>query len=144
MVGHTKQSRQQAEDRALLDGFLWRFVGMRLADAEAATATQLRSGLQTLDRLLARERNKGVARHWSYDLNRHVSLKRARDGLLEMLRERAEPTDDRGINLAEDRRRPDLTRRKPRQAVRRPKAAPGRGAPSASPPGIQNRITTSS
>lgn len=28
---------------------------------------------------LSRERNKSMARHWSYDLNRHIALKLARD-----------------------------------------------------------------
>ena len=28
---------------------------------------------------LRRERNKSTAGHWSYDLNRHIALKRARD-----------------------------------------------------------------
>ena len=30
---------------------------------------------------LRRERNKSMARHWTYDLNRHIALKRARDRL---------------------------------------------------------------
>lgn len=42
---------------------------------------EVRTLLSTLDRLIARERNKGVARHWSYDLNRHIALKNARTNL---------------------------------------------------------------
>ncbi len=33
-----------------------------------------------LERLLERERLKGLNRHWSYDLNRHIALKQLRDG----------------------------------------------------------------
>nr|WP_246730337.1 cytoplasmic protein [Nitratireductor mangrovi] len=38
-----------------------------------------RNTLAKLDRLIERERLKGRARHWSYDLNRHIALKQARD-----------------------------------------------------------------
>ncbi|MBL8584883.1 MAG: cytoplasmic protein, partial [Rhizobiaceae bacterium] len=31
-----------------------------------------------IDRALERERLKGLSRHWSYDLNRHIALKQAR------------------------------------------------------------------
>lgn len=34
-----------------------------------------------LRRLLERERLRGAARHWSYDLNRHIALKQALDAL---------------------------------------------------------------
>ena len=34
-----------------------------------------------IDRLLERERLKGLNRHWSYDLNRHIALKQLRDEL---------------------------------------------------------------
>ena len=34
-----------------------------------------------IERLLERERLKGMRRHWSYDLNRHIALKRAFDRL---------------------------------------------------------------
>jgi len=35
-----------------------------------------------LRRLIERERLKGVNRHWSYDLNRHIALKQALDRLV--------------------------------------------------------------
>lgn len=35
-----------------------------------------------LIRLIERERLKGINRHWSYDLNRHIALKQALDRLL--------------------------------------------------------------
>jgi hypothetical protein len=34
-----------------------------------------------LKRVLERERIRGLRRHWSYDLNRHIALKQALDGL---------------------------------------------------------------
>lgn len=34
-----------------------------------------------LERLIERERLRGFRRHWSYDLNRHISLKQALDRL---------------------------------------------------------------
>lgn len=42
---------------------------------------------------LRRERNKSMARHWAYDLNRHIALKLARDRIRAELSARAgEPT----------------------------------------------------
>jgi len=38
---------------------------------------------------LRRERNKSMARHWSYDLNRHIALKLARDRIKAELSSRA-------------------------------------------------------
>lgn len=35
-----------------------------------------------LNRLIERERLKGINGHWSYDLNRHIALKQALDRLL--------------------------------------------------------------
>ncbi|MEO3998529.1 cytoplasmic protein [Mesorhizobium sp. CAU 1732] len=32
-----------------------------------------------LERLIERERLRGMRRHWSYDLNRHIALKQALD-----------------------------------------------------------------
>lgn len=59
-----------------------------------------------LERLLERERLKGLARHWSYDLNRHIALKQA----LDKLRGRRGPAG------------PARTEPRSRKAIRRPKA----------------------
>ena len=80
---------REGADRARLDWLSWRFAGARLAELEAATATELRGRLRALDRLVARERNKGLARHWAYDLNRHIALKQARDMVSRLLAERS-------------------------------------------------------
>ena len=34
-----------------------------------------------LERMIERERQRGVRKHWSYDLNRHIALKQALDRL---------------------------------------------------------------
>lgn len=51
--------------------------------------TALRNWMRTLDFALRRERNKSTMRHWSYDLNRHIALKRARDAIADELAARA-------------------------------------------------------
>ena len=55
---------------------------------------------------LRRERNKSMARHWAYDLNRHIALKHARDRIEAELSARADnpapktvkPRTSRGFN----------------------------------------------
>jgi len=55
---------------------------------------------------LHRERNKSMARHWAYDLNRHIALKRGRDRIEAELSARAgepapetvKPRTSRGFN----------------------------------------------
>ncbi len=37
--------------------------------------------LRRIERIIERERLKGMRRHWSYDLNRHIALKQALDRL---------------------------------------------------------------
>ena len=66
--------------KAGVDWLLWRLAPGTGAPDEAAPH-ELRSWIAILENRLARERSKGVARHWSYDLNRHIALKAARDRL---------------------------------------------------------------
>lgn len=55
--------------------------GIDLVAARTASAGErVRLGLR-LERLLKRERMRGLERHWSYDLNRHIALKQALDWL---------------------------------------------------------------
>src|SRR5262245_25870411 len=35
----------------------------------------------SLERMIERERQRGMCKHWSYDLNRHIALKQALDSL---------------------------------------------------------------
>ena len=66
---------------AEVDGLLQRLARCDGDGLAKATAVQIRQWLVVVERHLARERNKGLARHWSYDLNRHIALKAARDRL---------------------------------------------------------------
>jgi nanoRNase/pAp phosphatase (c-di-AMP/oligoRNAs hydrolase) len=55
--------------------------GIDLAAAlEAGPAEKLRLASR-LERAIERERLKGLRRHWSYDLNRHIALKQGLDRL---------------------------------------------------------------
>ena len=56
-----------------------------LATVLASPAGERRHVLVRVERLLERERLRGARRHWSYDLNRHIALKQARDRLRETL-----------------------------------------------------------
>ena len=54
-----------------------------------------------LERLIERERQRGMRKHWSYDLNRHIALKQALDRLKKDL-----PTGEPpAISKTETRRR---------------------------------------
>ena len=56
-------------------------TGMDLAEALAAQGDKRsRLGVR-LERMIERERLRGMRRHWSYDLNRHIALKQALDRL---------------------------------------------------------------
>ena len=63
-----------------IDFLLWKLApGMK--DPDHAPPHQIRQWLETIEARLSRERKKGLARHWGYDLNRHIALKAARDRL---------------------------------------------------------------
>jgi hypothetical protein len=40
--------------------------------------------IQRIERMIERERLKGMRRHWSYDLNRHIALKQVLDRLRQL------------------------------------------------------------
>lgn len=56
-------------------------AGIDLESAFAATPAERRTIVSRLRRLLERERLKGLSRHWSYDLNRHIALAQAVESL---------------------------------------------------------------
>lgn len=63
-----------------------------------------------LERLVERERLRGMRRHWSYDLNRHIALKQALDRLREQPQNHVivhnivnEPQGERGSSPGRDR-----------------------------------------
>jgi len=55
--------------------------GIDLNEALKTSGKERAIILTRLGRLIERERLKGVRRHWSYDLNRHIALKQAYDRL---------------------------------------------------------------
>jgi hypothetical protein len=75
------QERRQMESAARQNVALFLACGIDLADALIQRGQQRRSTIIRLKRLLERERLRGVRRHWSYDLNRHIALKQAYDTL---------------------------------------------------------------
>lgn len=56
-------------------------IGIDLAAAVGASAAERSRTRVRLLRILERERLRGLRRHWSYDLNRHIALKHALDRL---------------------------------------------------------------
>ncbi len=73
------KDRSESEARQTAAFFL--MSGIDLDRALAARGQERDRILARVTRLLQRERLKGVARHWSYDLNRHIALKQALDRL---------------------------------------------------------------
>ncbi|CAI2935685.1 cytoplasmic protein [Aminobacter niigataensis] len=55
--------------------------GIELSNALSGEPTSTVALLKRLERAIERERLRGVNRHWSYDLNRHIALKHVRDRL---------------------------------------------------------------
>lgn len=55
--------------------------GIELTDALAGGSATRQALVKRLERAIERERLRGVNRHWSYDLNRHIALKQVRDRL---------------------------------------------------------------
>lgn len=59
--------------------------GIDLQQALNASAEKRASIAAKLTRLIKRERLKGLNKHWSYDINRHIALKQAQTRLLQLL-----------------------------------------------------------
>jgi hypothetical protein len=51
----------------------------------AATTETKASIVARLSRLIKRERLKGLNKHWSYDINRHIALKQVQQRILNMI-----------------------------------------------------------
>lgn len=73
--------RQARECEARQTAAFYLISGVDLGDALAARGNDRERIVGRIERLLRRERHKGVCRHWSYDLNRHIALKQALDRL---------------------------------------------------------------
>src|SRR5262245_26343687 len=72
-VSREMDARQQAAFRLI--------SGVDLPAALAAGPRQAAEIIKRVERLLERERLKGLSRHWAYDLNRHIALKQALEQL---------------------------------------------------------------
>lgn len=84
----TSVETRQAEARQI--AALQLACGMDLASALSSDPETLGPVVKRLERAIERERLRGLRRHWSYDLNRHIALKEVLDRLHGRLRT-AEP-----------------------------------------------------
>jgi hypothetical protein len=76
-----KVAKQEARAHAAQLAALQIMCGIDLSAALASDGRARAATIARIDRLLVRERLKGLAGHWSYDLNRHIALKQASDRL---------------------------------------------------------------
>ena len=74
--------RQEAVEQAGQLAAAKLICGIDLPVALAAPPAQKNQFAGRLRRAIERERLKGMSRHWSYDLNRHIALKQVLDRLL--------------------------------------------------------------
>lgn len=74
-------AKQEARAHAAQLAALQIMCGIDLSAALALDGKARAAAIARIDRLLVRERLKGLAGHWSYDLNRHIALKQASDRL---------------------------------------------------------------
>lgn len=59
--------------------------GIDLSQITASSAEKKASIAAKLNRLIKRERLKGLNKHWSYDINRHIALKQVQIRILKMI-----------------------------------------------------------
>ena len=76
-----RQEKEKISARARERAALFLTCGVDLPEALSAPAEERDRIMTRLRRLIERERIKGVRRHWSYDLNRHIAMKQALDRL---------------------------------------------------------------
>ena len=75
---HVERQRAEAAEAAQTAA-LQLLVGADLRRALDAQVQDREELARRLRRCLERERLRGLRRHWSYDLNRHIALKQALD-----------------------------------------------------------------
>jgi hypothetical protein len=76
-----RQEKEEISAQARERAALFLTCGVDLPEALSASAEERDRIMARLRRLIERERIKGVRRHWSYDLNRHIAMKQALDRL---------------------------------------------------------------
>ena len=106
----TFRRRKMAEGREAQSRAALRLsCGIDLPELGHTPRSALSDMLSRVMRAIQRERLKGLQKHWSYDLNRHIALKQARDDIrlaLGMSAQRdGEPQDDSAENTSGARRR---------------------------------------
>lgn len=74
-----RKHRERAEANQTVALFLMSRTD--LTDALSAAPEEKARLVTRLERLIERERLRGVRSHWSYDLNRHIALKQVLDRL---------------------------------------------------------------
>jgi hypothetical protein len=85
--------RHQREEELRQAAAVLRLSGMDFEWMLAGSRERLSSAIRRLDRLIERERLRGLRRHVDYDLNRHIALKRAVDRLRTALADRQDKGD---------------------------------------------------
>lgn len=75
-AGKARESARAGQRAALLC-----LTGVDLDEGEKLRGETRVRFCRRLERLIERERQKGVRRPWAYDLNRHIALKQALDAL---------------------------------------------------------------
>ncbi|MBV2142624.1 cytoplasmic protein [Falsochrobactrum sp. TDYN1] len=74
-------ARVEERSNAMQRAALQIIAGIDMDKLLIASKEERRNAKGKLNRLIERERLKGMNGHWSYDLNRHIALKQARDRL---------------------------------------------------------------
>jgi len=99
-------AREQERTAAARLAALRCICGLDFAALLKADAATQAVAINRIDRLAERERMKGLAGHWSYDLNRHIALKQAVEQLRSMTENRPERTKDSKRPATNSKRRP--------------------------------------
>lgn len=74
-----RREKEQGAAEARQTAAFFLISGIDLSTALETDGEERQKILLRLERLMERERLKGMRRHWSYDLNRHIALKQALD-----------------------------------------------------------------
>lgn len=84
--------KKDASARAVERVAVQLICGFELSAALASGGALRERLMRRIARAIERERLKGMRRHWSYDLNRHIALKQALDRLREPEQAQTHPT----------------------------------------------------
>ena len=81
-IAEFKDNKRQQAAHARQMAALQIVCGIDLEEALGSAPQERERIIGRLMRKLRRERQRGLARHWTYDLDRHIALKHALDRLL--------------------------------------------------------------